>query len=147
VITFRVKGLPPKKVGTKKDGNKVNYNYSRWNADSEKSRALALADAAKTAMCGKKIIEGKVELIIRLKIKRTKKIGDAANFIGGIADVLQGWKKSLGSNHEPKDQEIKEKYKDPIIYNNDSQIRKICYAEDEPAQDETEHYIVTVGEF
>lgn len=117
-----------------------------WNNDSERGRVSALAKTAKNAMETNVVISGNIELIIRSKLKRkNRNPGDAANFIGGIADVLQGWGVNFeGKNDKPVDMD---QYKESIVYQDDKQIRRISYIEEDPAEGEPEHYIVTVIEF
>ena len=133
-IVFRVNGIPP----TKDSGK------SLWN---QIEKVKELARASKIAMEGQEIFKSRIELIVRLFTKRDKKTGDATNFIGGIADVLQGWGCSITKpKDKPTDMEIRKNYKGHIVYENDNQIIKLSYVEYPLLEGECPHYFVMVVE-
>jgi hypothetical protein len=82
VIEFEVKGLPPKKSEAK----------SLFAVDHPKAdRVIALLKAARDAMQRDdwKIVTGRVALELTIYCPG-RPGGDATNFLGGVADVLQG---------------------------------------------------------
>ena len=116
-ISFEVAGLPPIK-------NEAKSLLSAAHKQARQVRSLLEAARAAANSAGWKRVPGLVslELIVR---GNGRPPGDATNYLGGVADVLQANK-----DHVMIDLGYLGELRDVALYVNDRQINRVGYSEE-----------------
>jgi hypothetical protein len=116
-ISFEVAGLPPIK-------NEAKSLLSAAHKQARQVRSLLEAARAAANSAGWKCVPGLVslELIVR---GNGRPPGDATNYLGGVADVLQAKK-----DHVMIDLGYLGELRDVALYVNDRQINRVGYSEE-----------------
>ncbi|MFC7759507.1 hypothetical protein ACFQY4_16970 [Catellatospora bangladeshensis] len=113
-VMFAVSGLPPLK-------NEAKSLFAAEHRQRDRVVRLLEAAAAAAERAGWTCVQDEVELDVTVR-SPTRPPGDATNFLGGIADVLQGRKLSQGVDLTHLGE-----LAGFSLYHDDSQIQEITY--------------------